>query len=72
MLADLDDDDRTKFVRELAAELTRTESTDAAPPGTSEENPDAGPKATSVPTSFAARQQMKRRLITDAIGIEKD
>lgn len=73
LLADLDDDDRSKFVRELATELSRTES-DAVPADTSEAPTDAGPAATSVstPSTFAQRQQAKRQLLNDALGITKE
>lgn len=50
LLADLDDTDRSRLITELAREVSSTIS-DAAPQGTSDEPPDAGPQATSGPTN---------------------
>lgn len=59
LLAELDDDDRSRLVAELAREIAPTLS-DAAQPGTSDENPDAAPQGTS--DSHAHRSRFLRDL----------
>lgn len=50
LLADLDDNDRSRLITELAREVSPLISSDAAPTGTSEDNPDAALDGTSGPT----------------------
>ena len=73
MLADLTEEQRGQIVQELVTELSRTESPDADLEVTSEETTPTPAAATSgsTPSTYASRQQFKRRLIADSLGILK-
>jgi HK97 family phage prohead protease len=69
LLADLDTDERTQLVREIADEIAPV-LPDAGQQATSDiATPDAAPQGTSVPPSLAARQQMARRIEAESLGI---
>lgn len=64
MLADLDADDRRRFVEELASEVGAHIRSDAAPEGTSDDTPDAAPEGTSGTRTKSQRQAVARLALT--------
>ena len=63
MLADLDVDDRRRFVEELATEVGAHLRSDAADPGTSDATPDAAQPGTSVRS-----KNQRRALVAERLG----
>lgn len=83
LLTDLDEEQRTRLVKDLAAEVSaatadepvdeeRTDLPDAGPQATSDIPTDAAPQGTSVPPStLAARRQMARQIEAFHLGARK-